>query len=473
MVKAFSAPGKALLAGGYLVLDPKYDSYVTALSSRMHAIAQDTQDSNLNELNTIIIRSPQFENGQWQYHLKNGDFSSIIELNNLQNPFIEATIQTVFSYLNIRSFPPIAVDIYSDSGYHTQENTIEKKSTNGKSFLYHNLPINEVPKTGMGSSAGLVVVLTSALLSYFINSVEKNENLVHNLSQIAHCLAQKKIGSGFDVAAAVFGSITYQRFDPKVIETLINHEIHGNNNLEIHDLSNSIELNQSYSANVKHIAESVWKFKHQPNALPPYIQLLMGDISGGSNTPKLVSKVLKWKSENPIKGEELFNNLNKSNQNFIESIQHLNLYAKANSVSYSKALLKLSKIDLNTLVLHTDEISDISKSILDPIGKLIKSFHNIRQYLKQLTIESGADIEPDSQTELLNHCNLIKGCFGGVVPGAGGYDAISVLVNKLNLVDFIETTGKDPRFENVTWLSLNEEGKGLIAENFENYNDIK
>ena len=38
--RAFSAPGKALLAGGYLVLDPKYKAYVVALSARMHAVIQ-------------------------------------------------------------------------------------------------------------------------------------------------------------------------------------------------------------------------------------------------------------------------------------------------------------------------------------------------------------------------------------------------------------------------------------------------
>ena len=44
MSKAFSAPGKALLAGGYLVLDPNYGAYVTALSSRMHAVIESSEN---------------------------------------------------------------------------------------------------------------------------------------------------------------------------------------------------------------------------------------------------------------------------------------------------------------------------------------------------------------------------------------------------------------------------------------------
>ena len=41
---------------------------------------------------------------------------------------------------------------------------------------------------------------------------------VHNLAQLSHCCAQGKIGSGFDVAAAVYGTMQYVRFSPQVIE---------------------------------------------------------------------------------------------------------------------------------------------------------------------------------------------------------------------------------------------------------------
>lgn len=48
--------------------------------------------------------------------------------------------------------------------------------------------------------------------------------LTHNLAQFVHCLAQGKVGSGFDVSAAVYGSQLYTRFDPKVIEDLMNDD---------------------------------------------------------------------------------------------------------------------------------------------------------------------------------------------------------------------------------------------------------
>jgi phosphomevalonate kinase len=37
-------------------------------------------------------------------------------------------------------------------------------------------------------------------------------------------------------------------------------------------------------------------------------------------------------------------------------------------------------------------------------------------------------IEPEQQTQLLDACTAIDGVIGGVVPGAGGYDAIALLV---------------------------------------------
>lgn len=45
--------------------------------------------------------------------------------------------------------------------------------------------------------------------------------LAHNTAQYVHCLAQGKFGSGFDVAAAIYGSHVYTRFDPKVLDPLM------------------------------------------------------------------------------------------------------------------------------------------------------------------------------------------------------------------------------------------------------------
>lgn len=62
--------------------------------------------------------------------------------------------------------------------------------------------------------------LVSAILAFFGKLATPltlhDFRLVHNLTQYAHCFSQGKIGSGFDVSAAVYGSQIYQRFSPEI-----------------------------------------------------------------------------------------------------------------------------------------------------------------------------------------------------------------------------------------------------------------
>lgn len=66
----------------------------------------------------------------------------------------------------------------------------------------------------MGSSAALTTALVGSLLQWFgvtrlgLRQGDRDRQLVHNLAQLAHAVAQGKIGSGFDVAAAVYGTNT-------------------------------------------------------------------------------------------------------------------------------------------------------------------------------------------------------------------------------------------------------------------------
>jgi len=71
---AVSAPGKVLLAGGYLVLDRAYTGLVFGLSARIHVLVHDIDTSSGVELSEIVVQSPQFLEATWNYgyHL-NGD----------------------------------------------------------------------------------------------------------------------------------------------------------------------------------------------------------------------------------------------------------------------------------------------------------------------------------------------------------------------------------------------------------------
>ena len=85
----------------------------------------------------------------------------------------------------------------------------------------------EVVKTGMGSSAALATSLVGALLQWFgvirlgQRAGGEDRRVLHNLAQLAHAVAQGKIGSGFDVAAAVYGTQMYRRFSAEVSFSLV------------------------------------------------------------------------------------------------------------------------------------------------------------------------------------------------------------------------------------------------------------
>jgi phosphomevalonate kinase len=61
-----SAPGKVLIAGGYLVLDQKYSGLVVAATSRFYAAIENGQ-GNESSWNLIRVKSPQFLNARWKY----------------------------------------------------------------------------------------------------------------------------------------------------------------------------------------------------------------------------------------------------------------------------------------------------------------------------------------------------------------------------------------------------------------------
>ena len=64
---AFSAPGKVLLAGGYLVVDRAHTGLVFGLDARIHVLVEPLATSSGVTLDEIIVRSPQFKDAEWRY----------------------------------------------------------------------------------------------------------------------------------------------------------------------------------------------------------------------------------------------------------------------------------------------------------------------------------------------------------------------------------------------------------------------
>jgi phosphomevalonate kinase len=87
---------------------------------------------------------------------------------------------------------------------------------------------------------------------------------------------------------------------------------------------------------------SAWDYKVEPFQLPPSTRLMLADVDAGSDTPSLVSKVLKWRQAEPTKGRrtdvndtfrgtdlctataaEVWNALNQTNMAFAKALSRL------------------------------------------------------------------------------------------------------------------------------------------------------
>ena len=116
-------------------------------------------------------------------------------------------------------------------------------------------------KTGLGSSAVVTTLLVAAIVGLFEREIT-HEN-VHSLALRAHFQAQGKIGSGFDISAAVFGSQLFVKGSP---------QLHPN------AASNS---------------------QHFPLHLPQNIEISLFVCGNGSSTTSFASKFAQFKAQNP------------------------------------------------------------------------------------------------------------------------------------------------------------------------------
>ena len=81
---AFSAPGKVLLAGGYLVLDRGFSGLVYGLDARIHVLVETLPTLPGVVLSEIIVKSPQFKDAEWRYGYRETENDGGIEITQLK-----------------------------------------------------------------------------------------------------------------------------------------------------------------------------------------------------------------------------------------------------------------------------------------------------------------------------------------------------------------------------------------------------
>jgi phosphomevalonate kinase len=305
----------------------------------------------------------------------------------LRNPFVETALSYALSYVSSvlpsTIIKPATVTILADNDYYSQPSgntTIDPNSS--AQFINFGVRLQDAHKTGLGSSAALVTAFTGAILSHYLPpsqftlSSPEGRAKLHNLAQAAHCAAQGKVGSGFDVAAAVYGTCVYRRFSPSLLSALGDPGSPG------------------FATRVRQVVddsdpERKWDTEVEKKgvAIPQGMALVMCDVDCGSQTVGMVKQVLAWRKSDPDGSKRLWD--------------QLQIYNDVLGKTLSEG----------------------------QVGDLEAAFADVREKIREMGKLSGVPIEPQEQTDLLDALTgNVAGVAGGVVPGAGGYDALALLV---------------------------------------------
>jgi len=439
-----SAPGKALIAGGYLVLESPNVGLVIGASSRFYTTIQqvslDTTSQSSSSSSTsstilhILVNSPQFHTKfQYKYNI---DDNTLQQDSDNGNEFVEKCLSLVLSFCReLLSHDKLKQDIIenynnrqlcitlrADNDFYSQIKELHKKNLPllSSSLLtiqrFNPCPIDpdtgkmEVAKTGMGSSAALTTSLVGALLQWFgvvhldndSLSIE-SKRIIHNLSQLSHAIAQGKLGSGFDVAAAVYGTQMYRRFLAEGFTSCMEPDASSKT---IYDAV---------------MDESKWGQTVKQFSLPSNMDIIMGDVCGGSSSTSMARAVLQWRKDQPDVANEVWNTLANTNLELYQSFESLNELFTSNQEKYQNSVKNLSEQSYDDWLLSSD---DLAKAFIN----IRQLFNKARSYLKRMGEGAGIEIEPDVQTNLADASQAIPGVLCAGVPGAGGIDAIYAIV---------------------------------------------
>lgn len=280
-----SAPGKLFISGEWAILEPENFGIVAAINKRIFAKINPIRNRISNGVKkspdkNIYITLRDFGLNNLKADFSKGELKFLKKLTEKERKIIsfsKTAIETALRYLG--NWKPFQIEIWGE-----EINPVRNVISNG------------ARKVGFGFSAASTVAVVAALLTFFISESEKfrNKNLFHKknlkkeelfkLSALSHYLAQGKIGSGFDIAASVFGGIfIYRRFDPVWLKSQIRKE-----------------------KDIRKIIEKPWpNFYFKKLNLPENLQLLIGWTGKSALTSQMIKKLHKWKQKNQSEYKKL------------------------------------------------------------------------------------------------------------------------------------------------------------------------
>lgn len=461
-----SAPGKVLLAGGYLVLEAPNAGCVVAADKRFYTTVKGSEN-DAEEVIDIKVTSPQFHS-EWNYTFNTSNCClSPSPSNGSTNPFVEKSLRVCLIYL-LESSPsdttataPAALDIIiqADNDFYSVLPHLppdSKKTPAEVAALPKFLPCPKDPetgkvvvnKTGLGSSAALTTSLVGSLVHFFKGDLkdEKLPAIIHNLAQICHCHAQGKVGSGFDVSSACHGTHVYRRFPKCLLPDLLQQ-------LDQFEKDSESKEHAVLAETIKASVELVpWKDDMVTALnLPADLELMLADVRGGSESPSMARTVLKWKASQTESDEvPHWSALSKLNPKVVELIQSLSAEGS-------------SDVDYDSL--STLPASEWPADKECPLVSLRDTFLQIRNELRSMGEAAGVPIEPPPQQELCDATSKLPGVVTALVPGAGGYDAVACLyINRPEVVASIGELWSSWTSPIVCPLAVHADNEGLRLE---------
>ncbi|KAJ8774184.1 hypothetical protein K2173_009615 [Erythroxylum novogranatense] len=485
MAVVASAPGKVLMTGGYLILERPNAGIVLSTNARFYAIIKPLYDQIQPESwawawTDVKLTSPQLSREiTYKLSLKHLTLQCLSSSES-RNPFVEQALQYAVAAahatfdkekkdaFNTLLLQGLDITILGCNDFYSYRNQIE---ANGlpltpdsltqlhpfTSITFNAEEANgqickpEVAKTGLGSSAAMTTAVVAALLHYLgvvdLSSCSKDKNqeyldIVHIIAQSAHCIAQGKVGSGFDVSCAVYGSQHYVRFSPQVLSSA-------------QDAAEGVPLEDV----IADILNGKWDHERTEFSLPPLMTLLLGEPGiGGSSTPSMVGAVKKWQKSDPLKSLETWRQLSEANSALEVQFNVLTQLAKEHWETYKCVIERCSTQRSEKWIGQATEASQeaVVRALLGARNAML----DIRHHMCNMGKAADVPIEPESQTRLLDVTMNVEGVLLAGVPGAGGFDAI-----------FAITLGNSSSVTTV-WSSLNvlallvrEDPRGVALEN--------
>ncbi|KAK6934924.1 GHMP kinase N-terminal domain, partial [Dillenia turbinata] len=448
MAVVASAPGKVLLTGGYLILERPNAGVVLSTNARFYAIVKPIRDDVPDDSwawawTDVKLTSPQLSRETvYKLSLKH------LTLHESRNPFVEQALQYCIAaahglldlskkeVLNKLLLQGLDITILGSNDFYSYRSQIEARGLPLTPESLASLPpftsitFNtdkssegnckpEVAKTGLGSSAAMTAAVVAALLHYLgvvnLSSIkcphQKQEvggdlDIVHIIAQSAHCIAQGKVGSGFDVSSAVYGSQRYVRFSSEVLSSA-------------QVAANVTPLRQV----ILDILKERWDHERTEFSLPPLMTLLLGEPgSGGSSTVSMVGAVKKWQKSDPQHSQNVWRRLSEANTSLEMHLKTLSQLAKDHWDSY-KFIIKSCSVQSSEKWME-QAMEPGHETIVKALLRARDAMLEIRYNMQQMGEAAGVPIEPESQTKLLDATMNTEGVLLAGVPGAGGFDAI-------------------------------------------------